>query len=186
MGLINRKQPMKKKQHISSIDPIWRDWTIGGRYFRLGYQDQIIGREECPYLRRRILHIGFWSVRYHVFYRSDEERALHDHPWAFWTFPLSPYDEHYIDKWHEEAYREVKRFRLYLRRHGFTHRVVTHEGQPARTLIFTHRKKSTWGFYDKTRGFMHWREWLGVMGLPPCADFGSKSREERKVWHDHK
>lgn len=36
-----------------------------------------------------------WSFYLHIFLRSDDDRALHDHPWDFWTFLLvNGYREH--------------------------------------------------------------------------------------------
>lgn len=42
-----------------------------------------------PYMRR--LWIG--RLRLHIFYRGDNDPDPHDHPWDFWTFPLTPYVE---------------------------------------------------------------------------------------------
>ncbi len=152
------------------IDPFSIDCVARFGNWWFGYQDQIIGRRECPYLHRRILYFGLWSVRYHIFHRSDEERALHDHPWGFWTFPINDYDEHYIDADGVEQFRTVKRFRFHRRRHGFAHRVVMSGENVARTFVFTCRKRSSWGFFVRGK-FMPWRKWLGIYGLPPCADY---------------
>lgn len=32
-------------------------------------------------------------LRFHLFRRGDEDPDCHDHPWAFWTFPLRSYVE---------------------------------------------------------------------------------------------
>lgn len=50
---------------------------------------QRVGREECPYLRRWVLNLGrLGSIRLHHWYASDDDRALHDHPWWFATLVL--------------------------------------------------------------------------------------------------
>lgn len=51
-----------------------------------------------PYLTR----IWFWRLRLHIFHRGDADQDLHDHPWDFWTFPLTPYVE-------EVAIKKVRR-----------------------------------------------------------------------------
>lgn len=47
-----------------------------------------------PYMQKWGLHIGpLGSIWVHHFYRGDVDRDLHDHPWPFVTFPLTPYVE---------------------------------------------------------------------------------------------
>lgn len=41
------------------------------------------------FFRRYDLFKCRWGAAYlHVFFRSDHDRCLHDHPWPFWTFIL--------------------------------------------------------------------------------------------------
>ncbi|TPK15193.1 hypothetical protein FJ872_19550 [Mesorhizobium sp. B2-5-9] len=42
-----------------------------------------------PFLTR--LRAG--RLRLHIFHRGDADPDPHDHPWDFWTFPLTPYVE---------------------------------------------------------------------------------------------
>lgn len=49
---------------------------------------QDLGKPECPYLRRWVLNFGRFSIRVHHWHRSDDKRAMHDHPWWFWTLVL--------------------------------------------------------------------------------------------------
>ena len=35
-------------------------------------------------------------LRLHIFYRGDADPDCHDHPWDFWTFPLTPYVEEVV------------------------------------------------------------------------------------------
>ncbi|HAL41993.1 MAG TPA: hypothetical protein DCP57_06075, partial [Gammaproteobacteria bacterium] len=46
-----------------------------------------------PYLERWIIWCGI-TLRLHRFHKGDDDRAFHDHPWWFITFPLSSYMEH--------------------------------------------------------------------------------------------
>lgn len=32
-------------------------------------------------------------LRLHIFYKGDDDRDPHDHPWSFWTFPFTDYVE---------------------------------------------------------------------------------------------
>lgn len=137
---------------------------------RFGLTSQTIGLKECPYLTRTILWIGPWSLRYHVFWRSDEERALHDHPWAFLTFPLNTYREEYMPPFADQSlFRDVKRFRFHYRHWGFIHRVIVPSNKPARTFVWTFRKRSSWGFWVGKQ-YLPWRNWFGIYGQPPCKD----------------
>lgn len=47
------------------------------------------GEKQTPYMVR------YWigRLRFHIFYRGDADPDCHDHPWDFWTFPLTPYVE---------------------------------------------------------------------------------------------
>ena len=55
------------------------------RWARNREPDFIIGGHEAPYLRRHWLipRNRFFNIYVHEFLRSDDDRALHDHPWAF-------------------------------------------------------------------------------------------------------
>ena len=58
-----------------------------GKHLNVKWGEQL-GRPECPYLQRWAVMVGLFSVRVHHFYRSDDERAFHDHPWWFLTLVL--------------------------------------------------------------------------------------------------
>ena len=91
----------------------------------------------------------------HRFLRSDDDRALHDHPW-FWCSLLlrGEYTEHTI------AAGGVHRRRIYragsLRIHGpwFAHRIELHAG-PCTTLFLVVGRCRTWGFHCPNG----WRPW---------------------------
>lgn len=53
------------------------------------FQKRIIGDPEDPYIIRRILfRTPRFGIFLHKMLRSDHERALHDHPWAFTSIVL--------------------------------------------------------------------------------------------------
>lgn len=47
------------------------------------------GDDDGPYMTR----IWFWRLRLHIFHRGDLDEDCHDHPFNFWTFPLTSYVE---------------------------------------------------------------------------------------------
>lgn len=55
------------------------------RWARARQPDFVIGGQESPYLRRHWLlpRNRFFNVYVHEFLRSDDDRALHCHPWVF-------------------------------------------------------------------------------------------------------
>lgn len=67
--------------------------TSAGRF--LGW-NTIFGRDgdhATPYMTR----IWIGRLRLHIFHRGDADPDCHDHPWDFWTFPLTPYVEEVVD-----------------------------------------------------------------------------------------
>lgn len=66
--------------------------TVTPRRHRFAGRSVIYGREgdhDTPYMTR------YWigRLRLHIFWRGDQDPDCHDHPWDFWTFPLTPYAE---------------------------------------------------------------------------------------------
>ncbi|WP_376704714.1 hypothetical protein RQ479_08185 [Mesorhizobium sp. ISC25] len=58
-----------------------------------------------PFLTRA--RIG--RLRIHIFHRGDADPDPHDHPWDFWTFPLTAYVEEVVDFALAEKVREFPR-----------------------------------------------------------------------------
>ena len=59
---------------------------------RLFGRSVVYGKEDdarTPYMTR------YWigRLRLHIFHRGDADPDCHDHPWDFWTFPLTSYVE---------------------------------------------------------------------------------------------
>ena len=122
-----------------------------------GRPHQIIG-EGSPYMLRWyvIPRNPVLNIYVHKFLRSDDDRALHDHPWWFVSMIL------------RGRYAEISEQPLKVRRAGsiayrpaeYRHRVellcapsaLKGRGplMPAWTLIVTGRRVRTWGFWCKT------------------------------------
>ncbi|MDR7061987.1 MULTISPECIES: hypothetical protein [unclassified Sphingopyxis] len=127
------------------------------------------------YMRRwwRFRQKWFGSIYYHIIHRSDDDRALHDHP--FWSFSIvleGGYHEHII---HEGGLHERrwcppgsmtfrwtgrKAHRLELKRVPVYHPPAgaTME-QEARTIFITGPAVRRWGFHDPHRGWVEARNW---------------------------
>lgn len=170
---------------------------------------QIIGGEDDPYLLRWyvIPRNPVLNVYVHKFLRSDDDRALHDHPWWFVSLML------------KGGYTEVTesartprsgiiggRFlgwdrQIAFRSATFRHRVelwpIPQDDRPllARrvrrelpcwTLIVTGRRVRTWGFWCKDRSTLTYSNRHGSRSLPlerdrfiPWDEFGDAGCGER-------
>lgn len=161
--------------------------------------DFIVGTLDRPYLHR--WYLTPWRTAYqdvpegkrtrwqrfvcrlpnlylHCFMRSDDDRALHDHPWHWGSFVLAG---RYSEVTHEPLRLgglpmrgadymvvEVDLKRLTVMRHysagalrwhraTFAHRLVLQEDTPAWTLFFAGPRIREWGFLCP-QGWVHWRK----------------------------
>jgi hypothetical protein len=121
----------------------------------------IIGSEARTYLRRWYLipRNRFFNVYLHHFCASDNDRALHDHPWVNLSILLrGSYVEHRLGN------RVTRRSApaLVLRRPATAHRIeldIDLDGmpQPVWTLFITGPRVRDWGFLCP-QGWRHWRD----------------------------
>ena len=68
--------------------------TSAGKLFGV---NNIYGAEdgkETVYMTR----VWFGRLRFHIFFRGDQDPDCHDHPWGFWTFPLRSYVEEVLEE----------------------------------------------------------------------------------------
>jgi len=124
--------------------------------------------------------IWLGRLRLHIFYRGDTAPDPHDHPWPFWTFPLTSYWEEKYYPMEEHgwvySYKFVRRFRLHYRSARYTHRVLGRaalepgdEGfcyaravlsdKPIVTVVWRGRSERTWGFLRRRNGQWCWTDW---------------------------
>lgn len=78
-----------------------------------------------PYMTR--LWLG--RLRLHIFHRGDRNPDCHDHPWDFWTFPLTSYLEEVFAydpdlQIHVAHVKIVSAFRVTFQPATHTHRVL--------------------------------------------------------------
>lgn len=127
--------------------------------------DFIIGGHDAPYLLRwwLIPRNRFFNVYVHLFLRSDDDRALHDHPWLFNCSILL-----------KGSYLEHTPAGEFLRREGSLkfrwgaapHRVELFDVaafapelgiRPCWTMFITGPVVREWGFHCP-KGWVPWRE----------------------------
>lgn len=136
-------------------------WLIGRALRRA--PDFVIGGHERPYLRRwwLIPRNRLFNVYLHHFLRSDDDRALHDHPWANCSVLLQgSYTEHTIDAGGIHRRKVLAAGAARLRWSGrFAHRVELHDG-PCWTLFLTGPVYRAWGFHCPERGWVPWQRFV--------------------------
>lgn len=119
--------------------------------------DFIIGPHDAPYLRRWwvIPRNRFFNIYLHQILKSDDDRALHDHPWVNVSILL------------RGSYREVtprgefvrKAGSLVFRRAKASHRLVVDSGKCVWTLFVTGPVIREWGFHCPN-GWRHWKQFV--------------------------
>jgi len=122
--------------------------------------DFLIGESDHPYLRRWwvIPRNRWFNVYLHHFCRSDDDRALHTHPWVNLSILLrGRYREHLEGG----RVRELRAGQWCFRRSGnIAHRVELTHG-PCWTLFVTGPVYQEWGFLCP-KGFVHWKDFVSV------------------------
>ncbi|MDD2878559.1 MAG: hypothetical protein PHZ23_15175 [Acidiphilium sp.] len=117
--------------------------------------DEVIGATDNPYLKRWILlpRNRFWNIYVHRFLQSDDDRALHDHPWPSVSVLL---DGQYLE--HLPGGRTVLHGQgaIILRSAKSAHRIELTSG-PVWTLFIIGPHVRDWGFLCP-QGWRHWRE----------------------------
>ncbi len=141
----------------------------------------IVNCEKQPYLHRwYVVRTERVSLFVHKFVRSDEDRALHDHPWSFIVLPIwrgyiehnerlpnIPFDSEHIKELadyvengpdfvpHQSRVWPIlgTRFRSSL----YRHRVELIDGKPSWSLFIRFKKVREWGFW-LPQGFMLWNK----------------------------
>jgi hypothetical protein len=120
----------------------------------------IVNCDRDPYLIRwYLLRTKPLAIFIHKFVRSDEDRALHDHPWNFIVVPIwRGYFEH----------NPTGRRRVWpiigarFRRGTYRHRVELVRAAgielPSWSVFFRFREFRDWGFW-MPEGWVQWNRW---------------------------
>jgi hypothetical protein len=126
--------------------------------------DIVIGGPDNPYLRRwwLIPRNRYLNVYLHEFLRSDDDRALHDHPWV----NLSVLLRGVYWEWRETGIPDLVVCDTYgpgdwvFRRSGrIAHRIEV--DQPCWTLFITGPRYREWGFHCP-KGWVHWTKFTAA------------------------
>ena len=134
--------------------------------------DEEIGGSENPYMRRWwLFRSRFGNVYLHQFLRSDDERALHDHPWRSISFLLEGYYREWSPAPHIAGHAPITpqyQTRDFLapctiiRGAEDLHRIELPHGRACWTLFITGRRIRECGFQcphsSPAGGWRHWRE----------------------------
>lgn len=151
----------------------WAEKTIAGRQ-----PDFLIGpNKDDPYMRRWwIIPRNRWfNIYLHEILHSDDDRALHDHPWFNASFLLlGRYLEHTIRRGGVAVVTERRQGDLCLRTPWAAHRLETVENERTISLFITGPIMRTWGFHCR-RKWIPWKEFVdpdnnGQPG-PGCGEF---------------
>ena len=121
--------------------------------------DFVVGGSDRPYLRRWFVipRNRFVNIYVHEFRRSDDDRALHDHPWVNCSILLRGC---YVEQTIRAGGISDRRLRVAgdvkLRSPWSAHRIEV--GQPCVTLCITGPRIREWGFHCPEAGWVHWRD----------------------------
>lgn len=145
--------------------------------------NQGLGRPECPYMHRFMINFYFFSIRLHVWHRSDDKRYMHDHSVNFLTMVLKG---NYTDvsrkfiHWGEPIPAsfthcdEMPAGSIRYRRAEHLHYVHVKQ-DPTITLGIYGRHRRNWGFWVKNEKHPKGRwfrplRFFSRYGHPPCEE----------------
>lgn len=138
--------------------------TIAARLLRIAGSrpaDFIIGKPGEPYCFRWwvIPRNRFFNIYLHLFVHSDDDRALHDHPWPNASILLKgAYVEHTIAAGGVNRRKRYEAGAVKFRRPCSAHRIELTDG-PVWSLFITGPVVRSWGFHCPN-GWRHWREFV--------------------------
>lgn len=127
--------------------------------------DVVIGPAEQPYLRRWhvIPRNRFFNIYLHHFLASDDDRALHDHPWINLSILLKGHYWEHLAAGPIMSPWEVQRNQgEWIFRHSgkISHRIELEDNKPVWTLFITGPRYRIWGFHCPD-GWKPYYEFLG-------------------------
>lgn len=145
--------------------------------------DFVIGSVDAPYMKRWwLIPRNRWFNTYlHHVLRSDDDRALHDHPWLNVSVVIAGGYWEVVPQWQPSAFEPVPPTERLWRGPGSivvrwpssAHRLEIEDGKPCWSLFITGPNVRDWGFWCP-QGWKHWRRFVaadnaGEIG-PGCGD----------------
>lgn len=121
------------------------------------------------------------SIRIHHIMRSDNDRALHDHPWPSTSIILSGgYWEIEPEEQEQDPRADSYAFTRTWKGPGAItsraahdrHRLEVPPGGSAWTMFIMGAWERDWGFHDPETGFVYWREYLNDYVTSTSTDKG--------------
>lgn len=121
--------------------------------------DFVIGPPDDPYLRRwwLIPRNEACNVYLHEIIRSDDDRALHDHPWPNTSMVI---DGRYVEHLPDGSANLREAGWVGSREAEALHRLEILPGERAVSIFMTGPKVREWGFACP-KGWVHWRDFTG-------------------------
>ena len=101
---------------------------------------------------------GIRNLYLHKYLGSDDDRALHDHPWASWSILLWGTVIEVTEDDEQHIWPLIPKYRSA----EYSHRLILKSNR-ALTLFFTGRKTREWGFHCP-KGWVHWTEFTDKEG----------------------
>ena len=132
--------------------------------------DQTIGHKYM--LRWHLIRKpGVRNLYLHKYLGSDDDRALHDHPWASWSILLwGNLFEITQNKDGQEVQKRIWPLIPKYRSAQYSHRLIL-KGNKALTLFLTRKKSREWGFHCP-KGWVHWTKFTDADGNQTGAGCG--------------
>jgi len=116
---------------------------------------RLIGSGGDVYLDRiYLIQTPWFGIMFHRIFRPDNQRDLHDHPWNFLSLIL-------LGSYVEDTVDGPRERRWWNRKRAEDRHSIREVGRsPVWTLVFTGRKRRTWGFWvDGGTRFVKWTEY---------------------------
>lgn len=101
---------------------------------------------------------GKSNLYLHRYDGSDDDRALHDHPWDSLAFVLWGRLYEITERGEHRLWPLLPKYRSA----EYTHRIIL-KSRFAYTLFLTFKKRREWGFHCP-KGWVHWREFTDTSG----------------------
>lgn len=127
--------------------------------------DFVVGGTENSYMLRwwLIPRNKFFNIYVHMFLRDDDDRALHDHPWASLSLLCrGTLLEVYQDEAKLEHSKHITVGEWTYRSATHAHRIVVPvQNYTPVTIFITGPRIREWGFHCK-QGWKHWKDFCGI------------------------
>jgi len=158
--------------------PHWMVWRLAAFAAKVKHArepDVIIGGVETPYLLRWFIipRNPVFNIYLHEFRRSDDDRALHDHPWINCSIVVDgEYAEHCIRAGGINTRTRRRMGDVVMRGPRAAHRVERIAGGvPPTTIFLTGPRVRRWGFHCPG-GWVHWKKFTSPDGREVGAGCG--------------